>query len=154
MYPQRLSTRAEITKSERALHKRLSDALDDDWTVIHASGLLISDSKDGARMREADFVIAHPERGILCLEVKGGGIEHQHGEWFRRNPGGTRERIEDPFEQVADERSRWGAYSRSRPAERRQRGGWLTAWPFPTSPSGSSRWHPMRPARSCWIATT
>jgi hypothetical protein len=43
MYPQRLSTRAEITKSERALHKRLSDALDDDWTVIHASGLLISD---------------------------------------------------------------------------------------------------------------
>ncbi|MBA3510174.1 MAG: NERD domain-containing protein/DEAD/DEAH box helicase, partial [Thermoleophilaceae bacterium] len=134
MYPQRLSTRAEITKSERDLHKRLSDALDDDWTVIHASGLLISDSKDGARMREADFVIAHPERGILCLEVKGGGIEHQHGEWFRRNPGGTRERIEDPFEQVADERYALGRLLK-KSARGKAAAGWLAhgvAFPYIT----------------------
>ena len=28
-------------------------------------------------------MLAHPEQGVLCLEVKGGGIECRHGEWFR-----------------------------------------------------------------------
>ena len=38
---------------------------------------------EGARDGEIDFVLCHPDKGILCLEVKGGGIECRHGEWFR-----------------------------------------------------------------------
>ena len=52
---------------------------------------------------EIDFVIAHPEKGLLCLEVKGGGIECQHGEWYGIHDG-MRERIKDPFQQALDHR--------------------------------------------------
>ena len=46
-------------------------------------------------------MIAHPERGVLCLEVKGGGIECKHGEWFGIHDG-VREGIRDPFAQAID----------------------------------------------------
>lgn len=103
-YPRTLSPRADITKSERSLFAVAREALDDTWEVFHSSALLLPEGKDGARMREADFVFAHPDHGILCLEVKGYGIEQTGGEWFRVERDGTRKRIEDPFAQAADER--------------------------------------------------
>ena len=44
---------------------------------------------------EADFVILHPARGLLVLEVKGGEPELRGGSWYR----GKKE-IKDPFEQA------------------------------------------------------
>lgn len=41
---------------------------------------------------------------MLCLEVKGGGIECRHGEWYRVEHGGKRERIKHPFQQALDNR--------------------------------------------------
>ena len=57
---------------------------------------VIRDKKKGSDDGEIDFVIVHPDRGLLCLEVKGGGIECQHGEWYGIHEG-KRERIRDPF---------------------------------------------------------
>jgi hypothetical protein len=50
---------------------------------------------------EADFVILHPGKGLLILEVKGGGVERNPaGEgWVTRNQDGTH-RIRDPFDQA------------------------------------------------------
>ena len=45
--------------------------------------MIYRDPAEGARDDEIDFVLVPPERGIVCLEVKGGGIECRHGEWFR-----------------------------------------------------------------------
>lgn len=33
-------------------------------------------------MGEGDFVLAHPDRGLLVLEVKGGRIEQRDGRWY------------------------------------------------------------------------
>ena len=34
---------------------------------------------------EADFVILHPDKGVLVVEVKSGEIEYKHGEWIQTN---------------------------------------------------------------------
>ena len=49
---------------------------------------------------EADFVILDGDRGILVLEVKGGGIEMVDGAWFSTNARGERNPIKNPFEQA------------------------------------------------------
>lgn len=49
---------------------------------------------------EADFVILDGNRGILILEVKGGGIEMIDGAWFSTNARNERNPIKNPFEQA------------------------------------------------------
>lgn len=39
---------------------------------------------------EADFVVLHPDKGVLVIEVKSGEIEYKNGEWIQTN---TRSRI-------------------------------------------------------------
>ena len=59
--------------------------------------------RDGiARDGEADFVIVHPDWGIIILEVKGGGIEYHAntGEWFTVDRDGVQHKIHDPVEQA------------------------------------------------------
>lgn len=51
---------------------------------------------------EADFVVIAPDKGILILEVKGGGVEIEDGQWFTTNARGERNKIKDPFEQAKD----------------------------------------------------
>ena len=51
---------------------------------------------------ETDFVVAHPDNGILVIEVKGGKI-HYDGttdRWYSTDGKGTEHRIDDPFDQV------------------------------------------------------
>jgi hypothetical protein len=52
-------------------------------------------------VRETDFIIAHPNLGILLLEVKGGGIEVRDGEWISIDRYGQKWKITNPYEQVA-----------------------------------------------------
>lgn len=59
------------------------------------------DPGDGTTDDECDFVLAHPDAGIVALEVKGGGLECRNGEWHRVT-GATRERIADPGTQAID----------------------------------------------------
>jgi hypothetical protein len=56
----------------------------------------------GATPREADFVIAHPEHGLLVVEVKGGGIERDglSGAWRSIDRRGRTHEIKDPGEQA------------------------------------------------------
>jgi hypothetical protein len=44
---------------------------------------------------EADFVVLHPERGMLVVEVKGGLPELRLRTWFRNS-----QQMRDPFEQA------------------------------------------------------
>lgn len=53
---------------------------------------------------EADFVVLHPDKGVLVIEVKSGEIEYKNGEWIQRN---TRSRIAkriDPLGQARKSR--------------------------------------------------
>ena len=62
---------------------------------------------------EADFVIVHPDLGILILEVKGGGIEYDpiSGDWIRTDTwSGHQFVIQDPFLQA--ERNKYALLGR------------------------------------------
>ena len=52
------------------------------------------------RDREADFVISDSARGLLVIEVKGGGISIEQGKWCTINRFGELALIKDPFEQA------------------------------------------------------
>ncbi|KWF69327.1 nuclease [Burkholderia multivorans] len=73
--------------------------LSDEWTVLHHVSW---QSKRGGRQGdgEADFILMHPKKGILVLEVKGGGIEIETGRWFSTDRRGCRFSIKNPFEQA------------------------------------------------------
>ncbi len=59
---------ARMTSGERRLAERLEDKLDDDY-------LLWYDVPVGPKHAHPDFVVLHPRRGILILEVKDWRLE-------------------------------------------------------------------------------
>lgn len=95
--------------SEKVVHTALS-RLDDDWTVIHSvkwQSLRNGRQGDG----EADFVLIHPKRGILVVEVKGGDIDVVDGEWSSTNSKtGETSTIKNPFVQATDSKHALLAY--------------------------------------------
>ena len=82
MYPRTLLEDDLKSRAEGKVFDALEKRLGDGWEVFHSVGWVSRDKEKGSDDGEIDFVIAHPERGVLCLEVKGGGIECKHGEWF------------------------------------------------------------------------
>lgn len=58
-----LSTLRGMTKGERRLGQRLETLLEDDYTVWY-------DTPVGRNRRYPDYIILHPGRGLLFLEVK------------------------------------------------------------------------------------
>ena len=73
-------------------------SLNDQYTVFYSlSWVGVNEHRT---IGEADFVIAHPSKGILVIEVKSGGIEYKYGEWLQTNTKtGAQKRI-SPFEQA------------------------------------------------------
>lgn len=63
------------------------------WLVRH---------RDHAQDGEADFVVAHPELGVLVIEVKGGSIafDAKTNAWTSTSRAGTVYSIKDPVEQA------------------------------------------------------
>ncbi len=68
------------------------------WRVFHS---VTWQSLRGRRPGdgEADFVVLHPDHGLVIIEVKGGAIEVLDGEWFSTGRSG-RFSIKNPFEQA------------------------------------------------------
>ncbi len=84
------------SSAERRLYAEFQNQLPDDFVVFHSVWWQLRDRVTGIRDGEADFVIAHPDYGILILEVKGGRIRYdgRTGEWFS-----NQYQIKDPFKQ-------------------------------------------------------
>ena len=90
------------SKAEASFYRACKKHLDPRCLVIHSLSLIASSNKLGNQVAECDFLIIHPEFGILAVEVKGGGIEFdpQHdGEWYSTGRDGHRVKIKDPFQQ-------------------------------------------------------
>ena len=104
MYPRTLLDADVRTESERRVFEALEAGLGDDWEAFHSAGWMLRDPVEGADDGEIDFVLVHPREGVVCLEVKGGGIECRHGEWYRRDGSESPVRIRDPFAQALDHR--------------------------------------------------
>ena len=101
MFPNRLLAGTQ-SNAERKVFHALKDLLPGSYTVFHSVPVYRQPS-DGGRLAdgEIDFIVVHPDKGILLLEVKGGGISHDSvsGEWITTDINGTRHDIKNPYEQ-------------------------------------------------------
>lgn len=76
--------------------------LPDDYTVFYS---VAWQQKDRVRQNvtwgESDFTILHPNKGILVIEVKSGGISYKNGEWLQtRLDNNITKRMQDPLAQA------------------------------------------------------
>ena len=82
--------RTKTPKSEENVYKALK-RLSNDWTILH--GVRVHEFSDitakGKKLNkkipsdmESDFILVHPEMGIIYMEVKGGSISIVEGAWF------------------------------------------------------------------------
>ena len=88
--------------TEINVYNRLQHQLNDDWVVFYSRPWLgltpTGEEVDG----ECDFVIAHADHGILCVEVKGGRIlwDSLENRWTSLDRNDIPHRIKDPVAQA------------------------------------------------------
>lgn len=86
--------------SERAVARALLASLGDGWTVFHSYSWLRptrSHKSTPLREGEADFVLIHPQHGLLIVEVKGGDVQYLPEEGLWKQNGSL---LRDPFNQA------------------------------------------------------
>ena len=86
--------------AERRLYEGFLEQLDDAYVVYHSVDWVLA-GRNGPDEGEADFVIAHPEHGMLVLEAKGGSIRYDPAtrRWTQSGRSGAHRLDEDPFHQ-------------------------------------------------------
>lgn len=85
------------SNAEKKMFDVLRELEMEDTYVLHSLGLPRHQSKIYG---EIDFVVVC-KRGVACLEIKGGRIEHREGTWFFIDRYGTEhQKAEGPFAQV------------------------------------------------------
>ena len=101
MFPNRLLAGTQ-SNAERKVFHALKDLLSESYTVFHSIPVY-RQSDHGGRLAdgEIDFLVVHPDKGLLLIEVKGGGISHESasGEWMSTDIQGCRHVIKNPYEQ-------------------------------------------------------
>ncbi|MBI5439908.1 MAG: NERD domain-containing protein, partial [Deltaproteobacteria bacterium] len=105
MFPTPLPAKAvedPFRSAERRVYEALAGTLPKATTVFYGAAWL--GRRDGGPPvdGEADFIVAHPDHGLLVLEVKGGGIarDGSTGRWLSRDRTGHVHAIKDPLEQA------------------------------------------------------
>jgi hypothetical protein len=87
--------------AERRLYEGFLEQLDDAFVIYHSVDWVVG-GRAGRDEGEADFVITHPELGVLALEVKGGRVAYDPAtkRWTQTGHSGTHALDEDPFHQA------------------------------------------------------
>ena len=89
-------------RAEFYVYEVLKESLSDDWCVFYScTWSWIENESNTLDVRETDFIIAHPDYGILLLEVKGGRIVTENSQWFSIDRNGRKWKIQNPYSQVA-----------------------------------------------------
>jgi len=135
MVPSVVDTKAAV--SERRIFDLLRKIPDSErWIVLHSLGL--SNAYSGG-YGEIDFVMLIPGVGIICLEVKGGGVSCKDGVWSSVDQHGARHEYKrSPFAQVQE--GMWKLISAirthfgDRSTESQCAVGWMVIFPDCASP--------------------
>ena len=95
--------RADPRRSgEVRTYRALANSLSDEYSVFYSVPWRGRTRSGQTRDGESDFVILHPELGLLVLEVKGGEISHdpRSGKWISTSVQGRNYEVKDPFRQA------------------------------------------------------
>lgn len=89
--------------AECRVYDALRAQLESPWVVFYSRPWLGVDHRGHDKEGEADFVVVHPDLGMLVIEVKGGIISRDagSGEWYSTDAQGFRHRIKDPAAQAS-----------------------------------------------------
>lgn len=102
-YPTLINTFHGST-GEREVYRALQ-SLGNDYIVFHSFrwlGTIGQRRSEG----EADFIVIHPKKGILVIEVKAGGIAYRNGSWIQINRRTQQEKPINPLGQAAESQYR------------------------------------------------
>lgn len=87
IYPQHISEDERKAspgrRAEYLVYDELAKQLGDNWLILYGSAIKWS-HRHGVSDREAEFIIAHTDLGVLALEVKGGSITREDNVWYVR----------------------------------------------------------------------
>lgn len=111
----------------RALHQ-----LPDSYVVFYSYRWLGTVSQRRSE-GEADFVVLHPSKGILSIEVKAGDIGYRGGEWIQTNRHTGEEKVIDPLGQAAESQHRISDFLRQKGIAKQPlvgRAAWFTSVAF------------------------
>lgn len=100
MYPKSIAEYMP-TDSERIVYQELKNQLPDSFDVFYSVSW--TSHENGALVKsEADFIVASPDYGFLCLEVKGGtGIRIEDNIWYIMDSRhGERKLAASPYDQA------------------------------------------------------
>ncbi len=104
MYPSNINL-LDPTPSEREFYNKIKNQLDDSYKVFFSVEWNRSNNAGGLEKSEADFIVASPKYGFLCLEVKGGNDMDisEDGTWtLIDNRYGDRVLDRSPYKQAED----------------------------------------------------
>lgn len=86
---------ANKSEAEKHLFYKLNDSFDDDWTIFHSYSIEGRNKSNKIIDVEIDFLLINRELGILILEVKGGQIKFEAGNWYQNS-----QLMKDPYKQA------------------------------------------------------
>jgi hypothetical protein len=89
-----------MSSGEERLASALEQALKPPWAMYRNVAWLEKRPGDEPQDGEADVVLAHPDLGVMVIEVKGGRIQRIGGRWESVDGTGRAHRIKNPFAQV------------------------------------------------------
>jgi ATP:corrinoid adenosyltransferase len=104
-------------QSESEVFQALASNLPSDWIVIHSRRFVLpAVGRHTSKECEVDFLIFHPKRGFLGLEVKGGkDVGRDQDGWYSVDYYGNKHRIKDPGAQAQRATHFVGRYLKQRP---------------------------------------
>jgi hypothetical protein len=105
MWPRRIPPdvlQNPLRSTEVEVFRKLERELDDSWWVFYSRPWLGLTPAGGEKDGECDFVVASAQRGMLCIEVKGGAVgwNPETDQWTSRDRHGLTHRIKDPVNQA------------------------------------------------------
>lgn len=91
------------SKAEASVYQKCAK-LGSDYVVLFSVPWINVTSYGTPRDGETDFIVFHPDKGILVIEVKGGGIGYDPvtETWTSRDSFGESHTIKNPFRQAKD----------------------------------------------------
>lgn len=98
------------SEGERLVYEAFSK-LNNEYVIFHSYRWL-GEINQRRSEGEADFIVLHPKKGILSIEVKAGGISYCNGNWVQTNRYTKENKIIDPLGQAAESQFRIQNYLR------------------------------------------